>query len=182
MQQMLPCANCGSQNSAGQRFCNNCGARLSEVPSPQKVMPQQPTRPQQQQMATQQEQLWSTQIVPRAGASQAKESLATQPRKYVFLGTTIIIFKIVGWVVLAGGVLGSIAVALLASQGAMPGVIELMDKVVGVFGISDVAGVGLVLLVLVGIVWSLLVGLGLLAFAELSSAVIAIEDSTRGSK
>ena len=181
MQQMLTCANCGSQNSDGQRFCNNCGARLSEIPSPQKAMPQQPTQP-QQQMATQQEQLWSTQVAPPAGAAQAKERLTTQPRKYVLLGATVIIFKIVGWVVLVGGILSSIAVALLASQGAMPGLVDLVDRGMAVIGVSGVTGAGLALLVVVGIVWSLLLGLGLLAFAELSSAVIAIDESTRGSK
>jgi len=182
MQQMITCANCGSQNSANQRFCNNCGARLSEMPSPQKAMPQQPTPPQQQQMATQQEQLWSTQVVPPAGATQAKERLTTQPRKYVLLGATVVIFKIVGWVVLAGGILSSIAVALLASQGAMPGLVDLMERGMAVIGASGVAGAGLAILVLVGIIWSLLAGLGLLAFAELSSAVIAIDESTRGTK
>jgi len=182
MQQMFPCANCGSQNSAGQRFCNNCGARLSEIPSPQKAMPQQPTQLPQQQIATQQEQLWSTQVVPPAGAKQAKERLATQARKYVLLGATVIIFKIGGWVVLAGGILSSIAVALLAAQGAMPGLVDLMDRGMAVIGLSGVASAGLLILVLVGIIWSLLVGLGLLAFAELSSAVIAIYESTRGQK
>ena len=182
MQQMFPCANCGSQNAVGQRFCNNCGARLSDVTSPQKAMPQQPTQPPPQQMATQQEQLWSTQVVPRGGASQAKESLAKQPRKYVLLGTTIIIFKIVGWVVLAGGILSSIAVALLASQGALPGMVELVDGVASVLGFSGVAGAGLAFLVLVGIVWSVLAGLGLLAFAELSSVVIAIDENIREKK
>ena len=100
-------------------------------------------------------------------------------RKYILLNSAAIIFKIIGWVVLIGGILGSIAVGLLAAGGAMAGLVSLMDKGMALVGVSGVAGAGLAVIVLVGIVGSLLLGLGMLAFAELSSAVMAIDDNIK---
>ncbi len=100
-------------------------------------------------------------------------------RKYILLNSAAIIFKIIGWVVLIGGILGSIVIGLLASQGAMAGLVSFMDKGMALVGVSGVAGAGMAVIVLVGIVCSLLSGLGMLAFAELSSAVIAINDNIR---
>jgi hypothetical protein len=101
------------------------------------------------------------------------------PQKYVLLGAATIIFKIMGWVVLVGGILGSIAIAVAAARGAMPGLVSLLDKGMALVGVSGVAGVGLAVMVLKGIVVSLLLGLGLLAFAELCGAVRAINENVR---
>lgn len=169
MQQTVTCANCGSEGSASQRFCTNCGATLPEAAATQVVTPQQ------------QEQPWSIQPGPGAEVTPV-ERIAVPPRKYVLLGATAIIFRIIGWVVLVGGILGSIAIAVLASQGAMPGLVNLLDTSMATVGVSGIAGAGLAVFVLVGIINSLLLGLGLLAFSELSSAVMAIDENTRSQR
>ncbi len=173
MQQIVNCASCGLQYPAGQRFCTTCGARLPEMVSP----PAWQTPQTQQQVVSQQEQAWETPPAPAAPAAPAVQKVAAASRKYILLSAAAIIFKIIGWVVLIGGILGSIAIGLLASQGAMAGLVSLMDKGMALFGVSGVAGAGLAVIVLVGIGGSLLLGLGMLAFAELSSAVMAIDDN-----
>ena len=154
MQQMVTCPNCGSQNT-GQQFCTNCGTRLA---------------------SGEQQQVWEVPSTPEAPAVTRG---AGQPQKYVLLGAAAIIFKIFGWVVLGGGILGSIAVVVLAAQGAMPELTSLLDSGMGILGVGDIAGAGLAVMVFGGIVGSLLCGLGFLAFAELCSAVLAIDENTR---
>ena len=175
MQQMVNCASCGSQYPAGQRFCTACGVKFPEIVSPPAWQPPQT----QQQVVSQQEQPWETPPAPAAPAAPAVRKIAAASRKYILLNAAAIIFKIIGWVVLIGGILGSMAVGLLASQGAMAGLVSLMDKGMALVGVSGVAGAGLAVIVLVGIVGSLLLGLGMLAFAELSSAVMAIDENVK---
>jgi len=174
MQQMVNCASCGSQYPVGQRFCTACGVKFPEIVSPPAWQPPQT----QQQVVSQQEQPWET-PAPAAPAAPAVRKIAAASRKYILLNAAAIIFKIIGWVVLIGGILGSMALGLLASQGAMAGLVSLMDKEIALFGVSGVAGAGLAVIVLVGIVGSLLLGLGMLAFAELSSAVMAIDENVK---
>jgi hypothetical protein len=154
MQQMVTCPNCGVQ-SAGHQFCTSCGTRL-----PSAV----------------QQQVWQAQPAP---GDQAVVKEAAPPRRYVLLGVAAIIFRIIGWVVLVGGIIGSIAVAVLAAQGAMEGLKNLLDRGVGILGMEGVTGIGLAVFVFGGVIGSLLCGLGLLAFADLCSAVIAIDEHTR---
>lgn len=185
MQQMVTCASCGTQCAAGQRFCTTCGSKLSEVVPPQQTwQPQQPEQawPPQQQVAQPQEQTWGAQPAPSVPTPPSAEKRAAPRRKYVILSAAVIIFKIIGWVVLIGGILGSIAVGLLASRGGMPGLVSLLDNGMAVVGVSGIAGVGLAVIVLVGIVGSLLWGLGMLAFAELASAVMTVDDTVKAQR
>ena len=155
MQQTGTCPNCGSENAAGQQFCMNCGTRLA---------------------SGEQQQVWETQPESDSGPV---ARVAAPPQKYVLLRAAAIIFKIIGWVVLGGGILGSLAVAVLAAQGAMPELINLLDRGMEIVGVTGVGGAGLAVMVFGGIIGSLLCGLGSLAFAELCSAVMAIEENTR---
>jgi len=155
MQQAITCPRCSLQNPAGQQFCTNCGAKLAGE-GQQQVREAQPAP-----------------SVPSAASG------AASPQKYVFLVAAGIIFKVIGWVVLVGGILGSIAVAVMAAQGAMTGLLDLLDRGLGLVGVSGVAGAGMAVLTFVGMIGSLLWGLGFLAFAELCNAVVTIEENTR---
>jgi hypothetical protein len=149
------------------------------VSSPAWQAPQTQQQTVSQQVTAQQEQAWETPPASAATAAPAMRKVVAASRKYILLNSAAIIFKIIGWVVLIGGILGSIVIGLLASQGAMAGLVSFMDKGMALVGVSGVAGAGMAVIVLVGIVCSLLSGLGMLAFAELSSAVIAINDNIR---
>jgi hypothetical protein len=165
MQQTVTCASCGAPNAANQKFCTSCGAALSEQ------MPQQ-------------QQAWQAQQVQPAPATAAPSApavgrISAPPRRYVLLSAAAIIFRILGWIVLFGGIIGSIAVAVAAVRGAMPGLVDLLDKGMALVGVSGIPGAGLAVVILISIVGSLLLGLGLLAFADLSNAVTAIDESVR---
>lgn len=155
MQQAVTCPSCGSQNATGQQFCTICGTRL-------------PSEGQQQVGEAQ----------PTPAAPPVTRG-AVLRQKYVFLGAAAIIFKIVGWIVLVAGILGSVAVAVMAAQGAMPKLTNLLDRGMEIVGVSGVAGAGLAVVVFGGIVGSLVCGLGFLAFAELCSVVTAIDENTK---
>jgi len=158
MQQIITCTNCGAQNASSQQFCTSCGTRLVKMVPPQ--LAREAPSPSQATVAES----------PRE---------ALPPQRYQLLGSAATIFKIIGWVVLIGGVLGSIAVALLMSLGALAQLAGLMVSVMGILGLGAVAGAGQVAIVLVGVIVSLLLGLGMLAFADLCNAVRAIEDRSR---
>ncbi len=146
MQQVVTCPNCGAK-SAGHRFCTNCGTKL-------------PTGGQQQ--------AWQAQPVPGA-LGVPKE--AAPARKYVALRAVASIYKIIGWVVIVGGSLFSIALAVITAQG-IEGLKEFMPWA---------AGFGMVGIAVAGIVVSILYGLFLLAFADLCYVLMDIEANT-GSK
>ena len=155
MQQMVGCPSCGSQNTAGLQFCTNCGIML-------------PGGGQQQVLES-----W-----PTPGALSVAADVEPL-QKYIFLEAAAIIFKIIGWVVLVGGVIGSIAVAVLMVQGAMAELANLLNRGMEIIGVSGFDGAGVAAMAFWGVVGSMLCGLGFLAFAELFSAVIEIEKSTR---
>ena len=81
--------------------------------------------------------------------------------------------------VLVGGILGSIAIAVIIAQGAMPELSNFLDRGMGIIGISGIPGAGVAAVTFGGIVGSLLCGLGMLAFSDLCNVVIAIEESTK---
>jgi hypothetical protein len=143
MQQMVKCPNCGVEN-AGSQFCTACGTRLP-VASQQQVSEPQPA--------------------PSA-RSVARETVP--PRQYGSLRAVATIYKIIGWVVMVGGSLFSIALAVIGVQGA------------GEFSkfVSWGTGLGMVGIAIVGVIVSILCGLFLVAFADLCYVLMDIERNT----
>jgi hypothetical protein len=144
MQQMVKCPNCGAE-SAGLQFCTACGAKLP---------------------AAVKKQVWEPQPAP---SDRPVVGEAAPPRKYGALGAVATIYKIIGWVVMVGGSLFSIALAVIGIQGA------------GEFSelIPWSAGLGMVGIAIVGVIVSILFGLFLVAFADLCYVLMDIERNTR---
>ena len=143
-QQVVRCPHCGA-DSAGPQFCTTCGERLP-------VAIQQP--------------VWEPQ--PAAPAKPAvKETVPSG--KYGALRAVATVYRIIGWVVMIGGSLFSIALAVLAlgGTGALTDFIPLS------------AGLGTVGIAVVGLIASILSGLFLVAFADLCYVLIDIEKNTR---
>ncbi len=94
---------------------------------------------------------------------------AVPGQKYAALRAVATVYKIIGWVVMVGGSLFSIALAVIAAQGA-----EELSQFIPL----DV-GIGAVGIAIVGIIGSVLYGLFLLAFADLCYVLMDIEQNTR---
>jgi hypothetical protein len=145
MQQVVTCPGCGAQ-SVGDQFCTVCGTRLP-IATEQEVSEPEPT---------------TAVIEPTARE-------AAPARKYGALRVTAMVYKIIGWVVMVGGTLFSIALAVIAVQGAG----EFSEFIP--WGI----GVGTASTAVAGVVVSILFGLFLIAFADLCCVLIDIESNTR---
>ncbi|MGA7678391.1 MAG: hypothetical protein WCA51_08505 [Dehalococcoidia bacterium] len=145
MQQVVTCPGCGAQ-SVGDQFCTVCGTRLP-IAAKQEVLEPEPA--------------------PAAAAPTARE--AVPARKYGALRAVATVYRIIGWVVMVGGTLFSIALAVIAVQGA------------GEFSkfIPWGVGMGTAGIAAAGVVVSILFGLFLVAFADLCYVLIAIESNTR---
>jgi hypothetical protein len=91
----------------------------------------------------------------------------TEPfrRKYNILRVAAVIFQIFGWIVLVGGILASIAMAVFAGMGG---------SFITLLGGQNLAGMTAIGIALGGIVFSLLYGFGLLAFAGICNAIVDI--------
>jgi hypothetical protein len=89
--------------------------------------------------------------------------------KYGTLRAVATVYRIIGWVVMIGGSLFSIALAVLAlgGTGALTDFIPLS------------AGLGTVGIAVVGLIASILSGLFLVAFADVCYVLIDIEKNTR---
>ena len=163
MQQVVSCVNCGAPNASDQQFCTSCGARLA------RAAPQQAPA--------------ETHVAPKTTAAHVQPAAQVKPealpQSFEMLRIAAPIFRIVGWVVLAGGVVGSIAMALLMSQGALVPLATLLDSVAGVLGLGAVAAAVPMMLIVVGITGSLLLGVGMLAFSDLCTAVGDMEERSR---
>jgi hypothetical protein len=111
-------------------------------------------------------QVWESQPAPSAKPV-ARE--VVPPRQYGVLRAVATIYKIIGWVVMVGGSIFSIALAVIGVQGA------------GAFSqfIPWDAGLGMVGIAIVGVIVSILYGLFLVAFADLCYVLMDIERNTR---
>jgi hypothetical protein len=141
-QQVVRCPHCGA-DSAGPQFCTTCGEILP-------VVVQQPvTEPQ-----------------PAAPAKPAVKKTVPSG-KYGALRAVATVYRIIGWVVMVGGSLFSVALAVLAlgSTGALTDFIP--------------AGMGTVGIAVAGLIGSILSGLFLVAFADVCYVLIDIEKNTR---
>jgi hypothetical protein len=143
-QQVVRCPHCGA-DSAGPQFCTTCGERLP-VAIPQPVREPQPAAP---------------------AKPAVKETVPSG--KYGTLRAVATVYRIIGWVVMIGGSLFSIALAVLAlgGTGALADFIPLS------------AGLGTVGIAVVGLIASILSGLFLVAFADVCYVLIDIEKNTR---
>jgi hypothetical protein len=91
-------------------------------------------------------------------------------RKYTILRIAAVIFQIFGWIILVGGVLASIAMAVFAGIGGS------FETVLGGQTLIGMAAIG----VAIGcIILSLIYGFGLLAFAGICNAIVDIVRSSR---
>lgn len=154
MQQAVTCPNCGSEN-VGQQFCTNCGTRLPTVVQ-QQVVEAQPAPE-----------------VPTAVSHTAAF------RKYASLRAIATIQKIVGWVILVGGSLFSIALGVLSITVAQSMQMEAPSP----WGFVPLEGIlGAAIIIFVGVVVSVLLGLFCLAFAELCYVAMDMEENTRSQK
>ena len=163
MQQVIACTNCGAPNASGQQFCTRCGARLAKAAPPQAP--------------------WETHVTPKTTATyvqpEAQVKPQTVPQSFEMLRIAAPVFRIVGWVVMVGGVVVSIAMALLMAQGALDPLASLLGSVAGVLGLGAVAAAVPLMVIAAGITGSLLLGLGMLAFADLCTAVGDVEGRSR---
>jgi len=89
--------------------------------------------------------------------------------KYGALKTVATVYRIIGWVVMIGGSLFAIALAVMAlgATGALTDFLPLT------------AGMGTVAIAIVGLIVSILLGLFLIAFADVCYVLIDIEKNTR---
>jgi hypothetical protein len=94
---------------------------------------------------------------------------AVPSSKYGALKAAVTVYRIIGWVVMIGGSLFSIALAVLAlgASGTLTEILPLS------------AGLGTLGIAIVGLITSVLVGLFLIAFANLCHVLIDIETNTR---
>jgi hypothetical protein len=157
MQQVVACVNCGAPNASGQQFCTTCGTRLARA-TPQQVSPE-------------------TQLTPKTTAAQFKP--VAVPQNFQLLRIAAPVFRIVGWVVLAGGSVGTVAMALLMAQGALTEFARLLGSLAGVLGLGAAAAAVPLMVIAVGVTGSLLLGIGMLAFADLCTAVGDVEERSR---
>jgi hypothetical protein len=130
----------------GDQFCTVCGTRLP-IATKQEVLEPEPT----------------------TAVAEPKAREAVPARKYGALRVTAMVYRIIGWVIMVGGALFSIALAVISVQGA------------GEFSkfIPWSVGMGTAGIAVVGIVISILFGLFLIAFADLCYLLIDIESNTR---
>lgn len=143
-QQIARCPHCGA-DSAGPQFCTTCGERLPGA-IPQSVRETQP-----------------------AASTTATVKGAVPSGRYGALRAAATVYRIIGWVVMIGGSLFSIALAVMA-LGATGALTELMPLS---------AGLGTLGIALVGLIASVLSGLFLIAFADLCNVLVDIERNTR---
>lgn len=144
MQQLVRCPHCGNEG-AGPQFCTTCGERLP-LAIPQEV--------------------WEPEPAP-AVKPMAKKAVPAP--KYGALRAVATVYRVIGWVIMLGGTLFSIALAIIAVQGT-----EGLGKFIP-WGTS----LGAVGIAAVGVIASILYGLFLIAFADLCYVLIDIESNTR---
>ena len=165
------CPGCGSAVSTDQRYCGVCGTQLtgmeqtqpkSAQPEPSAIPPSKTAEPEKATAAD------------KEVKSETATATKTAVQGYGMLNFAVIIFRIVGWVLLIGGCLGSIAVIVFAIiGGGFQTLIPGLDTLIG-----DTAmwmGVGC-------LIFSFVYGLAFIAFGELCRAVVNIATSISAKK
>lgn len=138
------CPRCGAPNP-GMQFCTNCGVKLTMPPLQAPTVP--PTMP-----------------------PPPKKEVGV-PRKYGVLRAVATFFRIIGWMILIGGSLLSIAAGVLMTTGITFLEQELPQPIpTNTEAIAIAVG---------GIIASVIYGLLTLAFADICLVLMDIEANTR---
>ena len=95
----------------------------------------------------------------------------TPARSYLLIRIAAVIFDIFGWIILVGGCIGSIGMAVFAGIGG-----KFVTAVPGFTSLEGIIAIGIAIGCLIA---SLIYGFGLLAFAEVFRAIIDIARNTR---
>jgi RNA polymerase subunit RPABC4/transcription elongation factor Spt4 len=196
MQQEVSCPNCGARIPEGQEFCGACGTSFSkETPSSTATCPGcgavinpeqrycgvcgtqligEAAQPQAKPAEPAPAAVPQTKTVETEKATEEDKSTKVRPTPqqkttvegYGMLNFTTIVFRIVGWIILIGGCLVSIAIIVFAIiGGGFQTLIPGLDTLIGDTAIA--VGIG-------GFIFSFVYGLAFIAFAELCRAVIRI--------
>lgn len=153
------CPTCGSALAPGHQFCGVCGAKLA-------VISQQPPPMTQPDTTMSKGPAMAGGVLPvTVGAAPAAKK-STAPKRGI-LSTAAIVFQILGWIILIGGILTSIGIAVFAGMGG-----AIMSALPGM---GTMEGVTVIIMAIIGIIVSLLYGLSFLAFAEICYAIRDIE-------
>jgi predicted nucleic acid-binding Zn ribbon protein len=191
------CPGCGSSITPEQQFCGVCGANLSagglQQPAEVQSQPEPPVSPKITPVATtdappvvettpaaeseeaasgadMQRMAGGTQPEKRPARSMAVDT-GMSPRPYVLLRIAAVVFAIFGWIVLVGGCLASIGMAVFAAMGG---------KFITIIpGLTSLEGTVAISVAIGGLIASLLYGFGFLAFAQMCRAIIDISWSIR---
>jgi uncharacterized Zn finger protein (UPF0148 family) len=174
-QQPASCPQCGTPIVPGQPFCAACGSRLTAdsqpapaqqqskgTPPPRTTVRTVSVAPPQMQQAAQMGQ------VPAAGATRIKPSSPPKApklpvqHKYGLLRLGSMIFLILGWLVLVGGILASVGTAVFVIIGG---------QMAPAWGGSALSSGTAIIIALVGLIVSFIYGIGLMAIGQLCSAV-----------
>jgi DNA-directed RNA polymerase subunit RPC12/RpoP len=190
MQQTINCPSCGSAIAGGQKFCGVCGLNMTSMMQPRatacptcntpispgqqfcgvcgtnvaSISQQQPPMAQPGQTIVAMPKGGATPIASMAPTAMKQVSTIKKRR---FLSAAAVIFQIFGWIILIGGVLISLAMAVFAGMGG-----TFMPVTPGATAFGGEMALGMAIC---GVIASLLYGFGFLAFAELCLAVIDIE-------
>lgn len=165
------CPNCNAPVSPGQRFCGICGTSFTSGGEPVKLARQQPKKEMKEVPVTRPK--TTEPAVSTAVAVETKKRASDTPREsnYGFLRGASILFQIIGWIVLVGGVISSIGMIVFALLGGgFQPIIQGLGNIVG--GTAIIVGAAL-------LVFSIIYGIAFLAFGQLCSTVIEIAKNTK---
>ena len=170
------CPGCGAVVSPEQRYCGVCGAQLgtdvdqavSAPPPP--PPPPTPPQPVQQEPPVMSQPKPVEQQKPAPAVREVKAETGAVSRspvvRYRMMNFAVSLFRVVGWIILIGGCLGSIAMIVFALiGGGFQTIIPGMDTLIGDMAIG--MGIGC-------FIFSFIYGFAFIAFAELCRLVMHI--------
>jgi DNA-directed RNA polymerase subunit RPC12/RpoP len=169
------CPGCGTVVSPEQRYCGVCGAQLNGMeqpvtppaPPPPPPPPPQPAK-QEQPVMPPPKPVEQEKTAPDVKEVRAEPAVVTGTPavRYGIMNFAVVLFRVIGWIILIGGCLGSIAMIVFAIIGGsfltiIPGMDTLAGDMAVLFGIGS-------------FVLSFIYGFAFIAFAELCRIVTRI--------
>ena len=159
--QGVKCPNCASQINPGQQFCGTCGDRISGIIKPSSLV--------MNEMAVQKLDVYSVpplkENVPTTRIKRIPQKRELTRPGHGMLMAGAIIFQVLGWIILIGGCLGSVALIVLSVMG---GGFKLL------LGGGDIVGTPAMIIGMVCLVVSFISGFGLIVVANLIYNVVDI--------